>query len=103
LAERLSEAQRVVFVDAGLDRDDLRVLRLEPATGAWGHTCDPQWLLALTEDLYGARPEAWLMEVPAACLGFGMSLSPVAQQGLQAALQHICDLAGTEPSRTRSV
>ena len=105
LAERLNQADHVVFVDAGLSRDDVRLVRLEPgpAPATWGHACDPQTLLALTEDLYGVRPEAWLMEMPAACLGFGVGLSRRAEQGLQATLQHIRRLAGIEPSCTRSV
>jgi hydrogenase maturation protease len=95
LAEPMSQAERVVFVDAGRVTGSPRLQRLEPGgTGsAWGHACDPRDLLGLTESVYGRRPQGWLMEVPACHLGLGEELSPVAEQGLKTAAEQIRQLA----------
>jgi hydrogenase maturation protease len=87
LAARLAEAERVVFVDAG---PDIGVLTrpIEPSRAArvLGHTEEPGALLALAEVLYGHRPEAWLMTLPAPDLSFGEGLSATAEQGLAEAV-----------------
>jgi Ni,Fe-hydrogenase maturation factor len=101
LAERIGEAERVVFVDAG--QDDLVVTRpLGPgrAARALGHAGEPRELLALAESLYGRRPEAWLITLPAPELGFGEGLSVAAEHGLAEALRQIRTLAGAFPAAT---
>ena len=90
LAERIGEAERVVFVDAG--QDDVVLARpVGPGrtAQALGHTGDPRELLALAEALYGHRPEVWLMTLPAPDLGFGEGLSAMAEHGLAEALRQI--------------
>jgi hydrogenase maturation protease len=92
LAEPLSEAEVVVFVDACADdgADLVRLRRLEAAPGAApGHTSDPRWLLALTEALYGRRPEAWLVTVPAHNFDLCEGLSSAAKNGAAVALWEI--------------
>ena len=78
LAERISQADRVMFVDAGHDNALVQARLLEPdqAAPSWSHTCEPQSLLALAEALYGSRPNAWLMEVPAPVWASGKSFPP---------------------------
>jgi hydrogenase maturation protease len=96
LAERIGEAERVVFVDAG--QDDVVLMRpVEPSQTAqvMGHTGEPCGLLALAEALYGRRPEAWLITLPAPELGFGEGLSAAAEHGLAEALRQIRALTGT--------
>jgi hypothetical protein len=79
LAERIGEAERVVFVDAGQD-DAVPNRPIEPGQTAqvMGHTGEPRGLLALAESLYGRRPEVWLITLPAPELGFGEGLSAAA-------------------------
>jgi hydrogenase maturation protease len=92
LAEPLSAADVAVFVDAGAGGGAglVRLQRLEAAPGvAPGHTSDPRWLLALTEALYGRRPEAWLVTVPAYHFALGQGLSTAAQHGASVALWEI--------------
>ena len=94
LAERIGEAERVVFVDAG--PDDVVLMRpIEPGRAAQvlGHTGEPRELLALAEALYGRLPEAWLITLPAPELGFGERLSATAEHGLAEALRQIRTLA----------
>jgi hydrogenase maturation protease len=92
LALALSEAEVVVFVDAGADGDEreacVRPLEARPRT-SFGHTSDPRWLLALTEALYGRRPEGWLATIPAADFGLGGLLTARARAGVAVALCQI--------------
>ena len=102
LAERIGEAERVVFVDAG--QDDVVLTRpIGPGQAARvpGHTGEPRELLALAEALYGRRPEAWLITLPAPELGFGEGLSAAAEHGLAEALRQIRTLAGTFTAATQ--
>ena len=82
----------VVFVDACAEDGERKVClrRLEAGPGTvMGHTCDPRWLLALAEALYGRRPEAWLVTIPAADFGLGGRLSATATAGVAVALRQI--------------
>jgi hydrogenase maturation protease len=96
LAEALAAADLAIFVDActSPERAEVETQRIEPATidSALGHTGDPCALLALTAALYGRCPSAWSITVPAQSFAFGAGLSPAAERGLAAALQHMRDL-----------
>jgi hydrogenase maturation protease len=92
LAEAAAGAEQVFFVDAAFDGEgEVRMRPVSPASErpSLGHTSSPCELLALAESLYGRRPRAWLVTVPAADLAFGEDLSPRAMQGLEEALRHI--------------
>ncbi len=92
LAPALRDTEMVVFVDACAESEEREVClrRLEAGPGAGrGHTSDPRWLLALTEAVYGRRPEAWLVTIPAADFELGDRLSATTQAGMSAALWQI--------------
>lgn len=109
LAEPISRAERVVFVDARQDTplDDGEVLlrhiipdetavadaeRKEPMTpvsGFLGHTSSPEWLLELAEAVYGRAPPACLVTIPASDFGYGEGFSPRALVGIQSVLAMI--------------
>lgn len=100
LIEPLSAARLVVFVDARRAEtgDPVRVQPIEPGTIAsmFGRACNPQGLLASAQAVFGSRPPAWLVTVPATNLAVGEGLSPTARDGLVAALQTIADMLGGE-------
>jgi Ni,Fe-hydrogenase maturation factor len=104
-AQTLQAVEVVVFVDACVDikERDVCLRRLEAGPGAgMGHTSDPRWLLALTEALYGWRPEAWLLTIPATDFGLGARPSPTTQAGMAIALRQISRLVCAPiPSRAR--
>jgi hydrogenase maturation protease len=104
LAATLAGAERAWFVDARADDAGAGVCvgPVEPRDGAGptGHALDPWRLLALTRAAFGRCPEAWLVTVPAADLGFGEGLSPGGEQGRVAALR-LLELWLSEP-RCRS-
>lgn len=81
LADRLHAAQRVLFVDAQIAGDAVRLLPLEPAAEAalLGHALSPEALLEWTRRVHGRAPEGWLLTVPARAFPFGESLSPEAK------------------------
>jgi hydrogenase maturation protease len=58
--------------------------RLVPAAAAPGlsHQLEPAALLWLTEQLYGRRPEAWQLLLPATAMAHGDSLSPALEAQL---------------------
>ena len=92
LAEPISEARAVVFVDAAADAStEVQVRRLEPADGTQliTHAANPQTLLTLAKQLFGRCPPAWWLTIPVENLGFGESLSARAEAGLKVAIAHI--------------
>ncbi len=89
LAETLATSSVAIFVDAAAT-GETRVARQildARAPERIGHLSDPTWLLGLTEAVYGRRPAAWLVTVPAADVGHGTGLSPTAKSGLRQALE----------------
>lgn len=97
LAEPISEAHAVVFVDAAVDAaTEVQMRQLEPADGAqlMAHAADPRTLLAFAKQLFGRCPPAWWLTIPVENLGFGEELSPLARRGYETALEKIRALAG---------
>ncbi len=88
LAEPLAGARLAVFVDAAAGQETVNCRPVIEAQGAsaLGHTGDPAWLLALAQALFGRRPPAWLVTVPAADFAFGTGLSPAAERYVPDAL-----------------
>ena len=98
LAEPISEARAVVFVDAAADAStEVRLRPLEPAESAqlMAHAADPRSLLALAKQLFGRCPPAWWLTIPVENLEFGEELSPLTRRGHDTALEKIRALAGS--------
>ena len=96
LAEPISEARAVVFVDAAVDAStEVQVRQLEPAEGAqlMAHAADPRSLLAFARKLFGRCPPAWWLTIPVENLEFGEELSALARRGYEIALEEIRELA----------
>ena len=98
LAADIAEADRVIFVDATLPQDPhspIIVERLLPETGSpffQGHHSDPKSLLCLSQALYGQQPIAYSILLPSWDMGYGESLSPIAQVGLHQGLRLLREL-----------
>lgn len=82
LAERVAQAERVVFIDAERRAEPPAMwARLEPsAARSNAHALDPAGLLALVEVLYDAKPDALLLSLAAPEMGHEEGLSPVAEE-----------------------
>ena len=95
-AEPISQAERVVFVDAAVDGpSEVQLRELEPgdSTQLMAHAADPRTMLALARDVFGHAPKAWWLTIPAEDLGFSETLSPVAQRGLERAIELVRQFA----------
>jgi len=97
LADPVSRARVVVFVDAAVDAPrEVRWRKLEPneSSQLMAHAADPGTLLALARDVFGRCPEGWWLTIPAVNLEFGEELSAETKAGLHVAFQRIRSLAG---------
>jgi hydrogenase maturation protease len=98
LAEPVSHAGRVVFVDAALDGPpEVQLRKLSPADSAqvMAHAADPSIILALARDVFGKAPKAWWLTIPIEQLGIGEELSPLAKAGCSTAIGRIKELSNT--------
>ncbi len=92
LADAVSQAGVVIFVDAAVDAPrEVQRRKLAPAESSqvMAHAASPGTLLALARDVYGRAPEAWWLTIPIEDLGIGEELSPLAQRGFEIALREI--------------
>lgn len=93
LADPLSRARRVIFIDAAAEGEPGTLQRrsLTPSAGgdAFTHHATPSALLAAARSLYGHAPEAILFSVPAESVAFGESLSPMVRQALDELVEQI--------------
>ncbi len=96
LAEPISQARCVVFVDAALDAPaEVQLRPIVPGTSSqiMAHAADPRTLLALARDVFGHAPQAWWLTIPADDLEIGEELSPKAQRGMEQAIAEIKKLS----------
>jgi len=96
LAEAVSRAGVVIFVDAAVDAPrEVQMRRLEPAASSqiMAHAASPGTLLALARDVFGHAPEAWWLTIPVEELGIGEELSALAQGGFEGAVAKIRERA----------
>jgi len=92
LAEPISTARCVVFVDAALDvQDKIQIRPLTPADSGqiMAHAADPRTMLAVARDVFGQTPRAWWLTIPAENLAMGEELSTKAESGLSDAIAEI--------------
>src|SRR5271168_4994806 len=93
LADDIARAETVVFVDAALvggsPQVSVQSVRAALSNAPTNHASSPPALLALAELLYGRRPVAWLLTVPARDLGFGVGLSPETEKDAVRALRFV--------------
>ncbi len=94
LAEEMSHARLVVFVDAAQDLEpgEVRVACVRPFPGSASsmtHQLSPEGLLAACTEWYTARPDVFVCSMGGAQWGAGQSLSMSAQQAVPELLRRI--------------
>ena len=89
LADRLAEAEEVIFVDASVAVNEVTWEEVVPGGSASGHTIDPGGLLAVTQLVYGRSPTAWLLLIPATTFDHGEQISPDTKSAMEEALARI--------------
>ena len=97
LAEPISKARTVVFVDASLAGTEVELRPLSPGESSQilAHAADPCTLLALARDVFGQAPRGWWLTIPIESLGVGETLSLKANQGLERAIEAIRNIAAS--------
>jgi hydrogenase maturation protease len=95
LADPISRADSVVFVDAAVDAPaEVQLRPLAPADSSqiMAHAADPRTMLALARDVFGHAPQAWWLTIPVENMGIGEQFSALARQGAASAIQKIQEL-----------
>lgn len=99
LAAELAQVDLAIFVDAcqAIGNNTVELYSLKPAqlTEFVSHHSDPRVLLGLTQALYGRCPQAWWVIVPGIDFQYSDRLSPLAQQGVDWALNLVKSLLST--------
>ena len=98
LAEPISAAHRVIFVDARVGETPVRVsvyrIRSSKAEREpFSHHVDPPALLDCADALFGKRPEAFVASVGIGFLGYGEQLSEVVRNSLDFLRERVVELA----------
>jgi hydrogenase maturation protease len=106
LAEAVSLAGAVVFVDAAADSGlgvQTRMIGPSRTAQIMAHAGDPRCLLALARDVFGRCPPAWEIVVPGKNFDFGERLSAQAARGLAFAVGEIKRLWARQGSASGTV
>ena len=96
LADPISRAAKVIFVDASVESPrEIGLRQLQPADSSqlMAHAADPRTLLALARDVFGHVPKAWWLTIPVENLEIGEELSPLAQEAFNIALEKLRHMA----------
>jgi len=94
LAEPVSEADRVIFVDAAVGENPGEMEEQAVLPGRQGssfsHEFDPPGLLRFAEKIYGRCPEATMFTVTGARFGYEEGLSPAVEKALPELIRSVC-------------
>lgn len=95
LAVQMSDAERVIFIDASAV-GDVGTYEVQPilpiAEGTTlSHIVSPSTLLTLTQGLYGTLPETLLVSVPGASFDYSETLSPLVHHLLPLVVDEVCE------------
>jgi len=95
LAERLQDADRVLFIDAAVTGRSVSLRRLCPSPHrGLGHAMTPEALLDWTARAYGRAPEGWLLAIAGHAFDIGEGLSRQAEEAVPAAIEAACAWLG---------
>jgi len=104
LAEAVSRAERVIFIDARVGPTPGTVEVSEVAAGApeyptFSHHLDAATLVALVQGLYGRAPEAWILAVTGESFAYTDQLSASVQSSLPELTRQVETLGFQEKAR----
>ncbi|MGK7926230.1 MAG: hydrogenase maturation protease [Spirulina sp.] len=95
LADDLARASTAIFVDAfpvtSETSSQVQTQSLESSAiaSSFNHSSTPQYLLALTRELYQITPKSYWILIPAINFEFGEKFSTITEQGIKIALKKI--------------
>ncbi len=86
LAEDASRARLVIFLDASREGEPGKINTVEvfarAGTRNFSHHFGPADLVALSDEIYGAKPRAFAVSVNGECFDHGQMLSPAIRKAL---------------------
>ena len=90
-AEKIAEFGTVILIDASIATQQVKLIPIQDTQSNknWTHHLTPASLIYLTEFLYQAKPQAWLINIPTENLNFGEKVSNLAEEGKKEALEII--------------
>jgi hydrogenase maturation protease len=99
LAEPVSEAESVVFVDAAIDTREVQLRTVVPADSSqlMAHAAEPATVLALARDVFGHAPQAWLLTLPVENIELGETFSPTTQRAIGTATRMLRQFLREQP------
>lgn len=101
LAEQISTAQEVLFIDArAVGSDPVQLTKLSPQDSQGpirAHGSQPAVLLRLAQAIFGRSPPAWCLTLRGIDFGFGETTSSVGTQALHAGLEIFLDYWDSRP------
>ena len=95
LAEDISQADAVIFIDAVATNSEnsisvqIQQLQVADDETSLGHSCNPRSLLSVTQVLYGKVIKAYWVLIPAVNFDFSEELSSLTQRGIDIALNQV--------------
>ena len=94
MAEPVSAAEHVVFVDAAMDTSKVELRPVGPANSSqlMAHAAEPATVLALARDVFGHVPQAGLLTLPVENMEIGEKLSIRTQRAVATAAQKVREL-----------
>ena len=103
LAEPVSEAERVVFVDAAVATRKVELSPVAPASSSqlMAHAAEPATVLALARDVFGHAPQAWMLTLPVENMQIGEKLSARTERAVGRATRKIRQLLTPESSKNQ--
>jgi hydrogenase maturation protease len=105
LAEKISHAQLVLFIDATCEGSpgewSCDEIRPDCEAAIFSHNASPSGLLRLVRSLYGVAPPAWLFTVCGNSFEYGESLSPAVRKCLPDLLAKIVNVLTAMPLTAR--
>lgn len=97
LAEPISRAARIIFIDASANETSGKIscqwIKPEARTStSFSHYCDPSSLLTIANQLYGRHPDAVLLTIAGESFDHNENLSPAVMNKMPALLQRAREL-----------
>lgn len=95
IADPISKARKVIFVDAAPNLNHVSVSVVIPSDSSqvMAHAVDPGTILALARDLFGRAPEACLVAIPACDFSPGEKFSETTRCAVEQAVTEVRRIA----------
>ncbi|HOK28987.1 MAG TPA: hypothetical protein PLH42_00205 [bacterium] len=95
ISEDIAGYELVFFIDAGIDQEnDYEIKEIIPLykNPIFSHHISPEMILAITKELFGVSPAAYLVSVRGYSFDFGFEITREAQENSEKAIDRIKEI-----------